>query len=58
MTTVTKDQVKAETQCTTCLSYFDLGETVAKINCKHVFHRDCLVPWLMLHDNWLVGYAI
>ena len=52
MTTVTQQQVDAQTQCTTCLSYFLVDEPVAKISCKHIFHRDCLIPWLQLHDNW------
>lgn len=32
--------------CAVCLSDFEDGEMVRKLNCKHTFHRDCLDKWL------------
>lgn len=32
--------------CSVCLTDFEVGDTVVTLSCKHVFHEDCLVPWL------------
>ncbi|CAJ0573865.1 unnamed protein product, partial [Mesorhabditis spiculigera] len=47
--TVTQAQVDNETQCTTCMDTFRLDEPVLQLNCNHIFHRDCLVPWFERH---------
>ncbi|CAI4222426.1 unnamed protein product [Auanema sp. JU1783] len=43
---VTENHVKDETQCSTCLDLFKLGESVAQLNCMHIFHQQCVEPWL------------
>lgn len=44
-----------EPMCSVCLEGFAPGDRLswAKLdpNCRHVFHTDCLVPWLMEHDE-------
>ncbi|CAI0554600.1 unnamed protein product [Linum tenue] len=35
------------TECAVCLSEFRKGESVRKLGCEHLFHRDCLDKWLM-----------
>lgn len=40
--------------CSICLDSFELGHAVSwsrKLKCKHFFHSDCLVTWLMNHDD-------
>ncbi|KAH7839349.1 hypothetical protein Vadar_003048 [Vaccinium darrowii] len=33
--------------CTVCLYDFDSGDEVQQLtNCRHVFHRSCLDPWM------------
>ena len=39
-------------QCNVCFEDFQLNESVRGLPCKHVFHGDCIVPWLQL-----VGYS-
>ncbi|KAL7079947.1 hypothetical protein ACQ4LE_000209 [Meloidogyne hapla] len=46
MTKVTQEHVDKGTQCTTCMETFTLGEEVAQLNCKHIFHKACIEPWL------------
>ncbi|KAJ7956880.1 RING/U-box superfamily protein [Quillaja saponaria] len=31
--------------CSVCLSEFEDGEKIRKLNCKHSFHKDCLDKW-------------
>ncbi|GHJ85054.1 hypothetical protein NliqN6_1456 [Naganishia liquefaciens] len=42
-TTLNASQYK---DCSICLTEFELGEEVIRIPCKHIFHSECLVPWL------------
>jgi hypothetical protein len=41
-------------ECAICLSPFVNGEVVCESNnplCPHVYHRDCLEPWLLRHEH-------
>nr|AEE62818.1 unknown [Dendroctonus ponderosae] len=33
-------------QCPVCLKEFPSHDKVKKMPCKHVFHPDCILPWL------------
>jgi len=46
MTRVNKKQADSSTQCATCMETFVWKETVARLDCDHIFHRECIVPWL------------
>ncbi|KAF8085210.1 hypothetical protein N665_0676s0022 [Sinapis alba] len=35
-----------EKRCTVCLEDFEPKDTVMVTPCKHMFHEDCIVPWL------------
>ncbi|KAL1197702.1 E3 ubiquitin-protein ligase RING1-like [Cardamine amara subsp. amara] len=49
---VTKDMLKSEmNQCAVCMDEFEDGTDVKQMPCKHVFHQDCLLPWLQLHNS-------
>ncbi|KAI1716565.1 ring finger domain-containing protein [Ditylenchus destructor] len=40
------EQSKEETLCTPCMEGFQPNETLFRLECAHVFHRRCILPWL------------
>ena len=37
-------------ECTICLSN-DLDNEWVKLNCQHIFHRDCITEWLSINNT-------
>ena len=35
-----------ENNCSICLDEFKNEDILKKLNCSHIFHKDCLVPWI------------
>ncbi|KAK7862368.1 hypothetical protein R5R35_014389 [Gryllus longicercus] len=48
---ITQDQVSKNLQCSVCWEDFRLDEPVRKLACEHVYHENCIVPWLELHGT-------
>jgi E3 ubiquitin-protein ligase RNF115/126 len=50
---VTEEMMKSEmnNQCAVCKDEFESGEEVKGMPCKHVFHEDCIMPWLKMHNS-------
>lgn len=56
---VPKDAVKDKefsetdgfTECPICLNQFEQGETVGRLSCGHLFHRDCVACWICDHPS-------
>jgi len=44
---------ESESQCSVCMEDFHLGDVVRSLPCQHLFHTDCINPWLYLVDNLL-----
>ncbi len=43
-----------ENVCTVCLSEFEPGDELAwskDLRCNHCFHAECLIPWLLKHEE-------
>lgn len=39
------------TACPICIVDFSEGERVLELSCKHLYHRDCITPWLRIHNT-------
>lgn len=50
-TQITKEDVDRNLQCSVCMEDYKVGESVRKLDCTHVFHTDCIVPWLQMVIN-------
>ncbi|XP_074290021.1 uncharacterized protein LOC141616780 [Silene latifolia] len=37
--------------CAVCLEDFEDGEEVMVTPCKHMFHEECIIPWVKNHSN-------
>ncbi|KAJ0248335.1 E3 ubiquitin-protein ligase RDUF1 [Hirschfeldia incana] len=43
--------VEAEANCAVCTEVFEAGAEGREMPCKHVFHGDCIVPWLSIRNS-------
>ena len=41
--------------CSVCKEDFTAGESLLKLPCKHLYHKDCVIPWLeLVCEGWYV----
>ncbi|KAK4362650.1 hypothetical protein RND71_017891 [Anisodus tanguticus] len=38
-------------QCAVCKDTFELREEAKQMPCKHIYHKDCIMPWLEMHNS-------
>jgi hypothetical protein len=46
-TTILDESILNNTQCTICLENLKLNEKLIILQCKHIFHRECIKYWLL-----------
>ncbi|KAI5092799.1 E3 ubiquitin-protein ligase RNF126, partial [Silurus meridionalis] len=48
---ITDEHVGDGLECPVCKEDYSEGESVRQLPCNHLFHNDCIVPWLEQHDT-------
>ncbi|XP_068090156.1 E3 ubiquitin-protein ligase RNF126 isoform X2 [Hyperolius riggenbachi] len=48
---ITDEHVGSGLDCSVCREDYTVGESVRQLPCNHLFHNDCIIPWLEQHDT-------
>lgn len=46
-----EDLVDTELHCAVCKEVFELGVEAREMPCKHIYHQDCILPWLSMRNS-------
>ncbi|KAI3760501.1 hypothetical protein L1987_50896 [Smallanthus sonchifolius] len=48
---VSNIHVSKESHCAICIEAFALGAEAREMPCKHIYHSDCILPWLTMRNS-------
>lgn len=46
-----KNAQQTQTECVVCKEDFEADDELMKMPCGHLFHPDCLLTWLKIHNS-------
>ncbi|KAE8729561.1 E3 ubiquitin-protein ligase RING1 [Hibiscus syriacus] len=49
---IEKNNLNSEfNQCAVCMDEFEEGTDAKQMPCNHLYHKDCILPWLEMHNT-------